>query len=808
MKYYRHEDIPQPFYIKINRIIDPKRLLSIYDDKSSNISTFVSTVSIRTKKRSIFESPQLLVSIPSDSQIGTFSTPLTVQDLDLSMTLHLDIFSTTSSPSTPVSSTSLPLFGESSNKYNKSSCPQSWHLLRQGRYNLVLSSASGLLDEAFYSEVFSLTTNLEKYENKEFEKIDWIDEKSISMVNKRIVEICSECDLSLIEIELPKFSLPVRYEEIPYNEEARELNNLSASGFKIWIVPDFEVLNQRPNPMVEQFSRLDRVEAIDSKELRPDEETKEALSKIIALPDHKPLEESHGSTIWRYRYSLVQDKHALTKFLQAIRWQNSDEEEIAINLMKSWERIDKEDALHLLSNKFAANRHYSNQNSRGISEVRKYAVDVLSKCSPNEISSILLQLVQALRYEDFFDSPLKKLLINYAVENQEIAISLYWYLNVELEGTSQPTVTEEYQKIFNELVENLKQHSKNTFKTIESQKKLKNELLEISSQIKKSKRDTSNIEKKKQKLRSLIETSGLVNFNEKVPNFLDSSMMLTGILPEQSTVFMSKQYPIKLGFKLEGLSADYGLIFKNGDDLRQDQLIIQIIRLMDKLLKDVNLDMCLKPYNVLATSMKDGFVEFVQNSSTIYDRIQKKQSLGNYLKENQSNNSEIIDTFIKSCAGYCVITYLLGIGDRHLENLMVDNKGHLFHIDFGFILGKDPKPKPPPMKLCKEMVEAMGGEGSPGYNTFKTKCVEVFLQLRKHCKLIVNLFYLMIHSNLSGMQGDAIKVIDKLYDRFSFNQSSEEAEKFFLELINESVSALMPQIMEKIHVWANYWKRI
>ena len=35
--------------------------------------------------------------------------------------------------------------------------------------------------------------------------------------------------------------------------------------------------------------------------------------------------------------------------------------------------------------------------------------------------------------------------------------------------------------------------------------------------------------------------------------------------------------------------------------------------------------------------------------------------------------------------------------------------GALFHIDFGYILGRDPKPFPPPMKLCKEMVEAMGG---------------------------------------------------------------------------------------------------
>ena len=88
-------------------------------------------------------------------------------------------------------------------------------------------------------------------------------------------------------------------------------------------------------------------------------------------------------------------------------------------------------------------------------------------------------------------------------------------------------------------------------------------------------------------------------------------------------------------------------------------------------------------------------------------------------------DAEVYETMIKSNAGYAVMTYLLAVGDRHLNNLMLRQSGHLLHIDFGFILGLDPKPLPPPMKLTVEMVRAMGGIDGEPYKRFASHCCEV-----------------------------------------------------------------------------------
>jgi phosphatidylinositol 3-kinase len=111
------------------------------------------------------------------------------------------------------------------------------------------------------------------------------------------------------------------------------------------------------------------------------------------------------------------------------------------------------------------------------------------------------------------------------------------------------------------------------------------------------------------------------------------------------------------------------------------------------------------------------------------------------------------------------------------------------------------------MKLCKEMIEAMGGANSPYYMNFQQYCYTAFTTLRRNANLILNLFALMVDANIPDIKIEPDKAVLKVQEKFRLDLSEEAAISYFRGLISESVNALFPQIMETVHKWAQYWRR-
>ncbi|XP_005113489.1 phosphatidylinositol 4,5-bisphosphate 3-kinase catalytic subunit delta isoform, partial [Aplysia californica] len=132
-------------------------------------------------------------------------------------------------------------------------------------------------------------------------------------------------------------------------------------------------------------------------------------------------------------------------------------------------------------------------------------------------------------------------------------------------------------------------------------------------------------------------------------------------------------------------------------DLRQDMLTLQILQVMDNLWQAEGLDFRMNPYMCMATDLEQGMIEVVSPADTMAN-IQRwfkktafdKRALFEWLKMKHKSPEHLdaaVEEFLMSCAGYCVATYVIGVGDRHNDNIMMKSSGQMFHIDFGHFLG-------------------------------------------------------------------------------------------------------------------------
>ncbi|KAF9355760.1 phosphatidylinositol-4- kinase [Mortierella sp. NVP85] len=235
-------------------------------------------------------------------------------------------------------------------------------------------------------------------------------------------------------------------------------------------------------------------------------------------------------------------------------------------------------------------------------------------------------------------------------------------------------------------------------------------------------------------------------------------------------------------------------IFKVGDDCRQDVLAIQLIAVFKNIFTNVGLDLYLFPYRIVATAPGCGMIDVIPNSIS-RDMLgrEKVNNLQDYFVTKYGGVDSIEyqkarNNFIQSVASYSVVSYLLQFKDRHNGNIMIDDEGHVIHIDFGFILDISPGGninfESSPFKLTSEMIQIMGSSvEDQGYRWFCELCVKAFLASRPYAEQIMQLVALMLESGLPCFRGETIK---RMRSRFQLDRSERSAAEFILERVDES----------------------
>jgi len=255
------------------------------------------------------------------------------------------------------------------------------------------------------------------------------------------------------------------------------------------------------------------------------------------------------------------------------------------------------------------------------------------------------------------------------------------------------------------------------------------------------------------------------------------------------------------------------VIVKTGADLRQEVFACQLIRVCAKIWESLNVPVWVKDMRILVTGESSGLIETITNGVSLHS-LKRSLTLENI--DAGTNKSKRIATlkdhfiktfgepetdaynagaeaFAQSLAAYSIICYVLQLKDRHNGNLLIDNSGHIIHIDFGFMLSNSPGSmgfEAAPFKLTYEYIDVLGGIGSPAYENFKKLCKQSFQALRREAEKLLNVVEVMgRQSSMPCFASGGQQAVNALRARFVLHLSKEEAENFVEELITKSAGS-------------------
>eukprot|EP00116_Pleurobrachia_bachei_P001848 sb/3462110/ len=321
--------------------------------------------------------------------------------------------------------------------------------------------------------------------------------------------------------------------------------------------PSPETIDQGPIPSPSEQSKLEAL-----------------MYTVDALTS---LTDKERDMVWKYRRFLKTYDQALPKLFQSVDWCHQQNVVEVVRMLALWTAPRIEVVLELLSCRTPSR------------PVRTYAVECLEQLDIYTLNTYILQLIEALKYETYHDSALARLLLKRALEKREFGHFLFWALRSEVDR-------QEHRIRLGLLLDAYIRGcgDEQRFRLL-SQVKACTILKTVSQQLK-----SDRYQNDAQRKSYLIDTLSSSEFPEMFSPVYNPHLVLGRIIPRQCTFFDSKKKPLLLAFE-NGDPSNLGkstvrVIFKQGDDITQDMVTLQMLKLMEGVWQQSALDLYLTPY--------------------------------------------------------------------------------------------------------------------------------------------------------------------------------------------------------------------
>jgi len=259
-----------------------------------------------------------------------------------------------------------------------------------------------------------------------------------------------------------------------------------------------------------------------------------------------------------------------------------------------------------------------------------------------------------------------------------------------------------------------------------------------------------------------------------------------------------KSRPKVLEFMDSAGSRQRCLLKESGDDLRQDAVMEQVFSIASQTLNRKHRNLYIRTYNVIPLDARIGIIGFVQDTVALMDilrrmhneygeprsefSVQKAREMMESSYSHKERRGVRVSVFkevmkhtqpqmrhywaerfkdasswltaktrwCRSTAVMSIVGYIIGLGDRHCSNLLVDtNSGDVVHIDLGIAFNQGRLlsiPETVPFRLTRDVVDGMGISGTNGVFT---DCAELTLKaLRNHESRIMTVLEVLKHDTL------------------------------------------------------------